>query len=51
VEELLLASDLSRSQRHRAGVQFFRRIVTRYDRVATNFHAAVCIVAAISFWL
>jgi transposase len=29
----------------------FRRIATRYDRLATNFHAAVCIVAAVCFWL
>lgn len=29
----------------------FRRIATRYDRLASNFHAAVCIAAAVSFWL
>ena len=29
----------------------FRRIATRYDRNATNFLAAVCIVAAVCFWL
>ena len=29
----------------------FRRIATRYDRSATNFLAAVCIAAALSYWL
>lgn len=28
-----------------------RRIATRYDRKATHFLAAVCIAAAISYWL
>lgn len=29
----------------------FRRIATRYDRLATNYLAAVCFAAAISYWL
>jgi transposase len=29
----------------------FRRIATRYDRLATNFLAAVCLAAAVSYWL
>ncbi len=29
----------------------FRRIATRYDRQATNFLAAVCIAATVSYWL
>ena len=29
----------------------FRRIATRYDRSATNFLAAVCLAATISYWL
>jgi transposase len=29
----------------------FRRIATRYDRLARNFLAALCIAAAISYWL
>lgn len=29
----------------------FRRIATRYDRFATNFLAAVCLTATISYWL
>ena len=29
----------------------FRRIATRYDRLATNFLATVCIAATVSYWL
>ena len=29
----------------------FRRIATRYDRLAANFLAAVCIAATVSYWL
>jgi transposase len=29
----------------------FRRVATRYDRNAPNFVAAVCIAAAVSYWL
>ena len=29
----------------------FRRIATRYDRNAANFLAAVCLAAAVSYWL
>ena len=29
----------------------FRRIATRYDRLASNFLAAVCIAAVVSYWL
>jgi transposase len=29
----------------------FRRVATRYDRNATNFLAAVCIAATVSYWL
>lgn len=29
----------------------FRRIATRYDRLAANFHAAVQIAAIIAYWL
>ena len=29
----------------------FRRIVTRYDRNAANFLAAVCIAATVSYWI
>ncbi len=29
----------------------FRRVATRYDRLATNYLAAVCIAATVSYWL
>ncbi|WP_147049164.1 IS5 family transposase [Methylobacterium gnaphalii] len=29
----------------------FRRIATRYDRLATNYLAAVCLAATVSYWL
>jgi transposase len=29
----------------------FRRVATRYDRLAVNFLAAVCIAATVSYWL
>jgi len=29
----------------------FRRIATRYDRLARNFLASVCIVAALVWWV
>ena len=29
----------------------FRRIATRYDRLATHYLAAVCIAATVSYWL
>jgi transposase len=29
----------------------FRRIATRYDRLACNYLAAVCLAATISYWL
>jgi hypothetical protein len=28
-----------------------RRVATRYDRSVVNFLAAVCIAAAVSYWL
>jgi transposase len=29
----------------------FRRIATRYDRLATNYLAALCLAATVSYWL
>lgn len=29
----------------------WRRIATRYDKLATNFMAAICLAAAVSWWL
>jgi transposase len=46
----------SYKQRHRIENAFcrlkdFRRIATRYDRLARNFLATVCLVAAIVWWV
>jgi transposase len=43
-------------QRHRIENAFcrlkdFRRIATRYDKLARNFLASICIVAAIVWWI
>src|SRR5271154_4655261 len=32
-------------------IKDFRRIATRYDKLATNFLAAVCLAATLSYWL
>lgn len=32
-------------------IKDFRRIATRYDRLASNFLAAVCLAATVSYWL
>jgi hypothetical protein len=29
----------------------FRRIATRYDKLARNFFSSVCLVAAVAYWL
>jgi len=29
----------------------FRRIATRYDKIARNYFSALCLVAAVAFWL
>ena len=29
----------------------FRRIATRYDKLARNYFSALCLVAAVAFWL
>ncbi len=28
----------------------FRRIATRYDKLARNYFSALCLVAAVAFW-
>ncbi|MBL0901219.1 MAG: transposase [Reyranella sp.] len=43
-------------QRHRIENAFcrlkdFRRVFTRYDRLARNFLASVCLAAAIASWI
>ena len=30
---------------------YFRRIATRYDKLARNYFSALCLVAAVAFWL
>jgi transposase len=32
-------------------IKDFRRIATRYDRLAQNFLAAICLVATVCYWL
>ena len=32
-------------------LKHFRRIATRYDRLAVNFEAALCLAATVSYWL
>jgi len=32
-------------------IKDYRRIATRYDRLASNFLAAVCLVATVCYWL
>jgi putative transposase len=32
-------------------IKDFRRIATRYDKLARNYLAAVCLVAAIVWWI
>jgi transposase len=34
-----------------ARLKDFRRIATRYDRLASNFLAAVCLAATLCYWL
>ncbi|MDQ6868722.1 MAG: IS5/IS1182 family transposase, partial [Pseudomonadota bacterium] len=29
----------------------FRRIATRYDKLAGNFFSALCLVAIVAYWL
>ncbi len=51
LEELLLAPSLPGPQRHRTHVRADQRLPTRYDRLASNFLAAVCLVATVCYWL
>jgi hypothetical protein len=59
--EPLLATGLGRftgaASRHANGISplakrlGFRRIATRYDKLARNYFSALCLVAAVAFWL
>ncbi len=54
LEKLLQPSALPPPQRGRAHVcrlKDYRRIATRYDKLATTFASSVYLAAAISFWL
>jgi transposase len=47
----ILYRDRNAIERMFGRLKDFRRIATRYDRSATNFLAAVCLAATISYWL
>ena len=38
-------------ERFFARIKDFRRIATRYDKLATNYLAAICLVATLCYWL
>jgi len=40
-----------RTSPHRPKRLGFRRIATRYDKLARNYFSALCLVAAVAFWL
>lgn len=46
-----LYRDRNAIERMFARLKDFRRIATRYDRSATNFLAAVCLAATVTYWL
>jgi transposase len=53
MEKLLLAvlyRNRNAIERMFCRLKDFRRIATRYDRNATNFLAAVCRAATVSYW-
>jgi len=47
----ILYRDRNAIERMFGHLKDFRRIATRYDRLAQNFLAAVCLVATICYWL
>jgi transposase len=49
---IALASGRARSaiERMFGRLEDFRRIATRYDKLATNFQAAVYLTAAVCYW-
>ena len=53
--KLLLARPLPQArnaiERMFCRLKDFRRVATRYDRLATNYLAAVCLAATVSYWL
>jgi transposase len=47
----VLYRDRNAIERMFGRIKDFRRIATRYDKLAQNFLAAVCLVATICYWL
>jgi putative transposase len=41
----------NRIERMFSRLKDFRRIATRYDKLANNFAAAVCLAATVAYWL
>jgi len=46
-----LYRDRNAIERMFSWIKDFRRIATRYDRLAVNFLAAVCLAATVCYWL
>jgi hypothetical protein len=54
LEELLFQSPLqgpNAVERMFCRLKDYRRIATRYDKLATNFLGAICLAAAVTWWL
>ena len=47
----VLYRDRNAIERMFGRIKEFRRIATRYDKLARNFLAAVCLVATVCYWL
>ncbi len=47
----VLYRDRNSTERMFCRLKDFRQVATRYDRLAVNFLAAVCIAVAVSYWL
>ena len=47
----VLYRDRNAIERMFGRIKDFRRIATRYDKLARNFLSAVCLVAVIRYWL
>ena len=47
----VLYRDRNAIERMFGRIKDFRRIATRYDKLARNFLSAVCLVAVICYWL
>jgi transposase len=47
----ILYRDRNAIERMFGRIKDFRRIATRYDRLAQNFLAAICLTATICYWL